>query len=80
MGGHSFLQGIFLTGIEPGSPALQTDSLPSESPGSPGQDTGIAKCQSLDETVKKTVYIQIYNALLYSHKIKSVNWGNVDET
>ena len=32
----SLLQGIFLTpGIEPGSPALQAESLPSELPGEP---------------------------------------------
>ena len=33
VGSHSLLQGIFLTqdpGIEPGSPELQADSLPSE--------------------------------------------------
>ena len=32
VGSHSLLQGIFLTdpGIEPGSPSLQADSLPSE--------------------------------------------------
>ena len=30
---HSLLQGIFLTGIKPRSPALQADSLPSEPPG-----------------------------------------------
>ena len=40
MGGHSLLQGIFLTqesnpGIEPRSPALQADSLLSELPGKP---------------------------------------------
>ena len=36
VGCHSLLQGIFLTqeGIEPGSPALQADSLPSETQGS----------------------------------------------
>ena len=34
VGCHSLLQGIFLTqGIEPGSPALQADSLPSKPPG-----------------------------------------------
>jgi len=33
VGRHYLLQGIFLTpGIEPRSPALQADSLPSESP------------------------------------------------
>ena len=34
-GSHALLQGIFLTdpGIEPGSPALQAGSLPSEPPG-----------------------------------------------
>ena len=34
MGSHSLLQGIFLDpGIETGSPALQADSLLSETPG-----------------------------------------------
>ena len=33
VGCHALLQGIFLTGIEPGSPALQVDSLPAELPG-----------------------------------------------
>ena len=34
VGCHSLLQGIFLTqGLNPGSPALQADSLPSEPPG-----------------------------------------------
>ena len=32
VGSHSLLQGILNPGIEPGSPALQADSLPSESP------------------------------------------------
>ena len=36
MGHLSFLQGIFPNpGIEPGSPALQADSLPAEPPGKP---------------------------------------------
>ena len=36
VGSHSLLQGIFLTqDTEPGSPALQADSLPSEPPGKP---------------------------------------------
>ena len=36
MGCHSLPQGIFLTqGSNPGSPALQADSLPSEPPGKP---------------------------------------------
>ena len=36
VGCHFLLQGIFPTGgIEPGSPTLQADSLPSESPGKP---------------------------------------------
>ena len=36
MGCHALLQGIFPTpGIEPSSPALQVDSLPSEPPGKP---------------------------------------------
>ena len=36
MGGLSLLQGIFLIqGIEPGSPALQADSLPTELSGKP---------------------------------------------
>ena len=36
MGSYSLLQGIFLTQrLEPGSPALQVDSLPSEPPGKP---------------------------------------------
>ena len=39
VGSHSLLQGIFLdSGIKPGSPALQTDSLPSEPPG--GKELG----------------------------------------
>ena len=34
VGCHSLLQGIFLTqGLNPGLPALQADSLPSEPPG-----------------------------------------------
>ena len=33
MGCHFLLQGIFPKGIEPGSPALQADSLPTELPG-----------------------------------------------
>ena len=32
---HFLLQGIFPTQIEPKSPALQADSLPSEPPGKP---------------------------------------------
>ena len=36
MGSHSLFQGIFLNpGIKPSSPALQVDSLPSESAGKP---------------------------------------------
>ena len=36
-GSHSLLQGIFINpGIEPRSPALRADSLPSEPLGSPG--------------------------------------------
>ena len=36
MGSHSVFQGIFLNpGIKPSSPALQVDSLPSESAGEP---------------------------------------------
>ena len=36
VGSHSLLQGIFLTsGIKPGSPTLQADSLPSEPPEKP---------------------------------------------
>ena len=36
LGSLSLLQGIFPTlGIEPGSPALQVDSLPTELPGKP---------------------------------------------
>ena len=36
VGCHFLLQGIFLTqGLNPGSPALQVDSLPSEPPGKP---------------------------------------------
>ena len=39
---HSLLQGIFPTpGIQPGFPALQTDSLPSEPPGKPQAFSGI---------------------------------------
>jgi len=30
-----FTRGVFNPGIEPGSPALQTDSLPAELPGKP---------------------------------------------
>ena len=33
--GLPFLQGIFPTGMEPASPALQVDSLPAEPPGKP---------------------------------------------
>ena len=33
VGSHALLQGIFPTGIEPRSPALQADALPSEPPG-----------------------------------------------
>ena len=42
---HSLLQGIFLDpGIEPGSLALQADSLPSEPPGKPGRVSKGCKC------------------------------------
>ena len=38
VGCHFLLQGIFLnTEIEPRSPTLQADSLPSEPPGAPSQ-------------------------------------------
>ena len=42
MGCHAVLQGLFPTrpGIEPRSPALQVDSLPSESPGK-AKNTGV---------------------------------------
>ena len=41
---HSLLQGIFLTqGSNLGNPALQTDSLPSESPGKPRRLTSTSK-------------------------------------
>ena len=44
-------------GIELGSPALQADSLPSESPGNP--------CPSTNEWVKKMCY-NIYNRIFSS--------------
>ena len=41
---HSLLQGIFLTqGLNPGNPALQADSSPSESPGKPRRLTSTSK-------------------------------------
>ena len=41
MGSHSLLQDLSYPGIEPRSPALQADSLPSEPPGMP---PGLKKC------------------------------------
>ena len=50
MGFHGLLQGNLLhPGIEPGSPALQADSLLSESPGKSLN----WKCQEQSETKKK---------------------------
>ena len=37
---HFLLQGIFLTRIKPGSPALQADTLSSEPPGKPLPNSG----------------------------------------
>ena len=42
--GLPFPSGSFYPGIEPGSPALQADSLPSEPPGKPNQRTCALTC------------------------------------
>ena len=48
VGCHFLLQGIFPTqGIEPRSPALQADALPSEPPGKPGTTKGHDKESNL---------------------------------
>ena len=48
VGSHSLLQGIFLTqGLNPGSPALQADSLPYEPPGKHPEVLGNSVCFSL---------------------------------
>ena len=50
MGSLSLLQGNLPTpGIEPGSPALQVDSLPSEPPGKPQRKLAFVKSNSTVE-------------------------------
>ena len=44
VGSHSLLQGIFVPGLEPGSPASQADSLPSEPPGKPTFTVALKSC------------------------------------
>ena len=47
VGSHALLQGIFPTqGLNPGSPTLEVDSLPSESPGKP-RNTGVGSLSLL---------------------------------
>ena len=49
--------------IEPGSPALQTDSLPSEPPGKPKEET--ATLNGRDATMTKGVQAESYQLGLF---------------
>ena len=66
MGNHSLLQGIFWTPdseIEPRSPALQADSLPSEPPGGEpyvNHPSGIYRFVDSNPGCLNWVQIQIY--------------------
>ena len=53
MGSLSLLQGNLPTpGIEPGSPALQVDSLPSEPPGKPSASLALMSFPTPGDLVK----------------------------
>jgi len=54
---HALLQGIF-PGIEPRSPALQADSLPSELPGKPIDCVG----EDLEERLCTVLFVCVYVA------------------
>ena len=70
MGSHCFLQGIFLAKIQPGSPALQADSLPSVPPAQflLGYSQ-LSMCDSFRRTLKglscQEAFKNIYFSLLF---------------
>ena len=65
VGCHFLLQGIVSTRIEPGSPTLQADALPSETPGKlveefKGVREGVKSCNyNRDSEISKTYMKQV---------------------
>ena len=67
LGCHALLQGIFHPGIEPRSPTLQVDSLPSEPPGNPN-NTGVGNlslCQVIFPTQESNQSLLHCRQILY---------------
>ena len=72
MGSHCFLQGIFLE-IQPGSPALQADSLLSEPPAQLLLEySQLSMCDSFRRTLKGLSHQEAFKNIYFSVLFQTV--------
>ena len=73
MGSHCFLQGIFLTKDQPGSPALQADSLSSEPPDQFLLEySQWSMCDSFRRTLKRLSHQEAFKNIYFSLLFQTV--------